>query len=246
MLRSLGIHARVVTGFRGAESKGDGAYVIRQNFAHSWVEALVFHADHWHWRMLDPTPNTAAPPPTPFSWARWWEKTRNKGQTAWKDLILDYESDRQDALLHDTWDWLSKDGGKETAASHGVPLRLLAIVSLSAIAAVPVFWLAYRLWPRGRGRSAARTCDVPFYNRLLALLAGHARLQPQPGQTPREFTDVAGRFLKSSDATAPLADIPARLATLLYRVRYGQQPLSEEEYRSVDAALQRLAAGLAR
>src|SRR5262249_5442063 len=88
MLRSLGIHARIVTGFRGAESRGDGTYVIRQNFAHSWVEALVLRDKHWHWRMLDPTPSTTAPPATPFSWERWWEKTTNKGLAAWKDLIL--------------------------------------------------------------------------------------------------------------------------------------------------------------
>jgi len=33
MLRSQGVQARVVAGFRGAEHKGDGQYVIRQNFA---------------------------------------------------------------------------------------------------------------------------------------------------------------------------------------------------------------------
>jgi hypothetical protein len=246
MLRSHGIHARVVTGFRGAESKGDGTYLIRENFAHSWVEALVFRADHWHWRMLDPTPNTGAPAPSPFSWARWWEKTRNKGQAAWKDLILNYEGEQQDALLHDAWDWLSKDGSKESASGQGVRWRLLTFLTLSVIAAVPVFWLAYRFWPRGRRRSATRVCEVPFYNRLVALLARHARLEPQPAQTPREFADAACRFLKSSDGTAPLAEIPARLASLLYRVRYGRRPLSDEENRSVEAALQRLAAGLAR
>ena len=42
MLRSQGVPSRVVVGFRGRrERSDDGAYVIRQNQAHAWVEILV-------------------------------------------------------------------------------------------------------------------------------------------------------------------------------------------------------------
>jgi hypothetical protein len=78
------------------------------------------------------------------------------------------------------------------------------------------------------------------------LLARHAQLRPQPAQTPREFADAARRFLESAETTAPLAEIPGRIAALLYQVRYGQRPLSEEEIRTVEASLQQLASGLAR
>jgi hypothetical protein len=81
---------------------------------------------------------------------------------------------------------------------------------------------------------------------MLALLARHARLHPQDAQTPREFTEAVRRFLNASPSTAPVAGIPARLAALLYRVRYGEQPLTEEENRSAQAELQRLATGMAR
>jgi protein-glutamine gamma-glutamyltransferase len=245
MLRSHRVHARVITGFRGAENKGDGTYVIRQNFAHSWVEALVLRDSHWHWRLLDPTPSTTAPPPSPFSWARWWERTRNKGAAAWKDLILNYEGEQQDALLHDTWDWFAKGGGTETTGVSGRSWRQLAAIAVATLAFVPAIWLAYCLWPRGRRREAERLSGVPFYNRMLALLARHARMRPQPAQTPREFADAARRWLCASQTTAPLAEIPARIAALLYQVRYGQRPLSEVEHRSAEEALQRLAAGLA-
>jgi hypothetical protein len=41
MLRSLGIPARVVTGFRGGEfNEGDQSYTIRASMAHLWVEVL--------------------------------------------------------------------------------------------------------------------------------------------------------------------------------------------------------------
>jgi hypothetical protein len=46
VLRSVGIPARAVVGYRGAEPVGDaadseGVYLIRQSDAHSWVEALL-------------------------------------------------------------------------------------------------------------------------------------------------------------------------------------------------------------
>src|SRR5262249_13309122 len=41
MLRSHGIPTRIVKGYRGIDDVGGGRYLIRQNHAHSWVEALV-------------------------------------------------------------------------------------------------------------------------------------------------------------------------------------------------------------
>jgi hypothetical protein len=41
MLRSLGIPARVVKGFRGCDSQGDGTYLVRHRHAHAWVEIQV-------------------------------------------------------------------------------------------------------------------------------------------------------------------------------------------------------------
>ncbi|MDX2039280.1 MAG: DUF3488 and transglutaminase-like domain-containing protein [Isosphaeraceae bacterium] len=65
MLRSLGIPARVVNGFRGGDLNDlSNAWIVRQKHAHSWVEALVnppplipydktYKAE---WLVLDPTP----------------------------------------------------------------------------------------------------------------------------------------------------------------------------------------------
>ena len=60
MLRSLGIPARVVNGYLGAEWNPYGEYyVIRQSNAHSWVEA---HFADQGWMRLDPTPAIPRPP----------------------------------------------------------------------------------------------------------------------------------------------------------------------------------------
>jgi transglutaminase-like putative cysteine protease len=63
MLRSVGIPARVVTGFAGGELNTYGGYVIvRQSNAHSWVEALIDGS----WRRFDPTPSVSTQPPSTF------------------------------------------------------------------------------------------------------------------------------------------------------------------------------------
>lgn len=53
MLRSLGIPARIVTGYAGGEKNDIGDYIIiRQRDAHSWVEAEI----GGKWERFDPTP----------------------------------------------------------------------------------------------------------------------------------------------------------------------------------------------
>ena len=59
MLRSLGIPARVVSGYRGGEwEAGDESYIVRKNMAHLWVE--VYFIGHG-WVMFDPTPDVDLP-----------------------------------------------------------------------------------------------------------------------------------------------------------------------------------------
>jgi protein-glutamine gamma-glutamyltransferase len=41
MMRSVGIPARIVIGFRGCELDDDGRYIIRQEMAHAWCEVLI-------------------------------------------------------------------------------------------------------------------------------------------------------------------------------------------------------------
>ena len=58
MLRSQGIPARLVTGFLGGEyNPVEGYFLVRQQSAHAWVEALV----DGRWQIYDPTPFDGRP-----------------------------------------------------------------------------------------------------------------------------------------------------------------------------------------
>src|SRR5438445_9755844 len=57
LLRRGGVPARVATGFApGGYSRSRGEYVVRDNDAHSWVEAYF---EPYGWVPFDPTPPTA-------------------------------------------------------------------------------------------------------------------------------------------------------------------------------------------
>lgn len=59
LLRASGIHARLVTGFLEGDWNGLGNYfIVRQQDAHSWVEAYI---EGTGWVRFDPTPSSPAP-----------------------------------------------------------------------------------------------------------------------------------------------------------------------------------------
>jgi transglutaminase-like putative cysteine protease len=61
LLRTLGIPARVVTGFSGGELNKYGGYIIvRESNAHSWVEAAIDNK----WMRFDPTPSVSVERPS--------------------------------------------------------------------------------------------------------------------------------------------------------------------------------------
>lgn len=64
MVRSLGVPARVVSGYRGGDwDASDESYTITNNMAHLWVE--VYFPDYG-WIVFDPTPSDAELVRTPF------------------------------------------------------------------------------------------------------------------------------------------------------------------------------------
>jgi Domain of unknown function (DUF4129) len=85
---------------------------------------------------------------------------------------------------------------------------------------------------------------VAVYARLLALLARHAGLVPQPAQTPRELAAAAAGAIRGHPSAAALAGVPDRVVDLLYRVRFGGRPLDEAEAAALGARLDELEAAL--
>ncbi|HKI35906.1 MAG TPA: transglutaminaseTgpA domain-containing protein [Gemmataceae bacterium] len=244
MLRSLGLPARVVLGFRGCEHLGGGHYQVLSSQAHAWVEVLVGRPGPegttlWHWLTLDPTPSAEEVPRPSFSLVRWWEKHGDASAALWRDYIVEYNPNTQGNVvlgaLSDSF------AGTEESLPNSPAAGLLvgAAVALGAVAlgAGCLVW-----FKRRRPARARHVSRVPFYARLLDVLARRHGLRPLPAQTAREFAAEAGRILREQPATAGLAELPARLAELFYRVAYGGRPLTDDEAHAVQRELDALAA----
>ncbi|MGH7172991.1 MAG: transglutaminase domain-containing protein, partial [Gemmataceae bacterium] len=268
MLRSVGIPARVVKGFRGCESVGDGHYVVRHRHAHAWVEMLIprkrgrgtrgegrqrnpdlSRSSFFDWLELDPTPAASAPDASRFSLAYFWEGIQRFVHEGWQTLIVDYNAEEQ----ADLWDMLQSSRR----------LSMLPWLALAAPVIVALFCLGVflRRLLRPRRTRDVRLSDSPafyqrllhilgfvrlsdstaFYQRLLHILGLYASLRPSFGQTPREYGATARNFLQAHPGLAALAELPIRVVDLFYRVRFGGQPLREDERQTLDAELDHFA-----
>jgi hypothetical protein len=244
MLRSQGIAARVVKGFRGADRHDDGTYEVRQSHAHSWVETLVQRPGpeglpEWHWLTLDPTPVVEAKP-RERSLTNWWASNQFNALGFWKKFIVEYDADLQESLVADLYARLIS--GKRSGWFRG--WRGLG-VGLALAAAVVGVWRVRRARRRLPHPGTARALKAAFYQRLLALLARHRQLRPQPAQTPREFGSAVQRVLAERATTVGLAELPKQIVASLYRVRYGGETLSPAEDKEIEHQLDRLEAALA-
>lgn len=239
MLRSQGIPARVVKGFRGADSQGEGKYTVRQSHAHAWVEVLVLHPGgppgRYDWLTLNPTPDSGPLPERGHGFAllRWWHALQRRARVWWRELILGYNTSLQEDLLA----YLGAGPGLRAAVA-GARLGLLVLLALGGLV-----WAVRRLRQRLRRAVPAGESLFPWYARLLRLLARHG-LEPGPSQTPREFGAAARRALAALPAAAPLADLPETVADLYYRARFGGRAPAEDEGRTLDARLDLLEAAL--
>jgi transglutaminase-like putative cysteine protease len=244
MLRSLGVPARVVKGYRGAESQGDGLYFVRFSQAHSWVEVLVpaRGGGTWQWLTLDPTPPLPTTTAEAFSWARWLSDTWSSGQALWKNFILEYNSDQQGQSATQLWARLT---GPATLRTLGSTLGVAILGVGTMLAVLGGGRLARRWWPR---RKAAAPRQRPpargSYARLLTVLARHCRLRPRPAQTPHEFATACQAHLGRWPETTALAALPLRVVELFYRARFGGQDVSEAERRAVEQDVVRLETAL--
>ena len=115
LMRSLGIPARVVTGYQGGELNPiDGFVTVRQSDAHAWAEVWLQGRG---WSRVDPTAVVAPVrgrrgdggrahgrirPDRDLrnrDWVRVWRFNREAVQNSWNQWVLSYSQERQRALV---------------------------------------------------------------------------------------------------------------------------------------------------
>ena len=136
MLRQQGIPARIVNGFLGADYNSVGGYwAVRQNYAHSWVEAYFPGAG---WVQFDPTPGSpAVQMPASTLWTT-LSMSLDTLRLAWFRWVVEYDFEKQASLLRDAFEQTQQSSGADPARFSDGARELFWLVFRRAKAS---FWL---------------------------------------------------------------------------------------------------------
>lgn len=241
MLRTLGIPARLATGFLPGEWNDFGNYyMVRQRDAHAWVEVYFPHSG---WVTFDPTPSEFVSVPNPV-----WTKVGmilDSLRLKWDRFVIQYSfrdqiavaqglRNQTDRVREEASVWLATVRRWVTELRTGVvghtPPYVWLLLGLVAVCAglVGLYCLVRNrgaLRPGGRSsglQSAEQRTIVRVYSQMLRLLTARG-ISKTVSSTPLEFArSVAQEWSMASRFVDPV--------TQLYcRVRFGQQALSPSE-----------------
>lgn len=238
MLRSLGVPARVVSGYRGGEwSSSDQSYTVRRNMAHLWVEVLF---PEFGWVRFDPSPQRGEYSTNTYSeFARMLSSKVLQAKMFWYQQVVGFsrgfQLDTLKNLALNPIGWMI--GGDSFEADIGAPAArrigplawLLILLGMAAGLAVLVFFgLPHARQFRGWGvageyaLSSDQERAVRLYRRLCNKLAkAGAELG---GKTAEELREELLLFPWIDEGTA------TQVLQVYNEVRFGARPLSLAAY----------------
>ncbi|MEW6356311.1 MAG: DUF3488 and transglutaminase-like domain-containing protein [Planctomycetota bacterium] len=264
MLRALGIPARMVNGFHGGEwNEFGGFYIVRQNNAHSWVEAYFEDSG---WQTFDPTPAVAEALPFGRRIASLARRLTDFLDVTWVNLFIAYSRDDQkeffgvkaqnalnsngfkilegfaDRLLTPIANFLAK-GPKETEdeedkAEQSAIVKagkVLAVLVLTIPAVAVIVYFTFTVIHLLFRRRLKLDAPGLLYERFSAAMVKRG-FRRKPGQTPWEFAEqiIASIPQWTEDIRA--------ITSQFCKARYGCRRLSSEIVEDLKKRIGRLAA----
>ena len=260
LCRSVGVPARLVTGFRASEFNGlGGYYVVRQTNAHAWTE--VYAGPERGWMTLDATPpeEVSAEHETPAGLLASIRQAYEHVEFAWIRTVVAFDSRTQQSVLEiinrtvDVSFRAVEDAADDAwAAVLAAPRRLglsrtyLLVLALSAVGLGLASFILLRLFfarrrrlarlqlrrlPHDQRRSLGR--ELSFYLYMLDLLERHGHRRPA-WQSPHHFAIELTR-------KHPLTFDPVvALTELFYDVRFGRRRLDAPARQRIRVHLKQL------
>jgi hypothetical protein len=267
MLRSVGIPARMISGFKGGNFDAKtGLFEVRQLHAHTWVEGYVDD----RWRTYDPTPGLRdesvkeKEEQVASSFGSLIDSSRNlwgQSMQMTKDQQQEYLYQPIRERAYHAWSLASGVLSGQISAGellrNSLPRRdrwfswqgglVTVMLGLTVIAGTRaargvIAWNARRKLREGE---LTRTrAYVEFFERLLKIFA-QSGYHPRAGQTPREFlADVLLDLRRKQPSAGPDLVATRELVEWYYGVRFGDQQLTDSQVEEVTRRLTRLEADL--
>jgi hypothetical protein len=263
MCRAVDVPSRLVSGFKGGEIGFAGRFVVQQRHAHAWVEAMT---ETQNWVTLDATPGDArqASVEEVEQSRSTWDRVRDGTTSFWNKYVVDFSVERQQEEFYAP---LTDSGAKMLARlkalfENGPPVMqaigqlltdprqwfsLRGLIALIVLGLTGTgFYFAVRLVRRfllgirsvSTQTSQRTTLTVEFYERLVRTLK-QLGFERGVAQTPQEFSSDMAIQLPQADVRR----IPLQVVDQFYKIRFGEQQLSEQELVEVDEWLTRLEQG---
>ncbi|QEL16885.1 transglutaminase TgpA family protein [Limnoglobus roseus] len=235
MLRGVGIPAQFVLGYRGCEQLEVGQYLVRQDHAHAWAEALLSRKipgtddREWYWKALDPTATSSDTDASLQNIAN----TSKQGSRLFNLFITGLTPETQKQLIQDVQEF----GEQNLWPAVGGLMLIFA-----GLAVVPL--IRNRRRPTVAVAAVAIVDPVPWFTRLVELLTKHGHPWAS-GQTPAEFARSAAAWLNDRPQTPAVAGVPVAIADALDQSRYAGRTFTQEDANRVKADLLRLETALA-
>src|SRR5689334_3359293 len=235
LLRTHGIAARLVNGFLPGEyNDAAGAYTVRQQDAHSWVE--VYFPETRSWVTFDPTPPAGRTEPVRTGLTGQLQKYGEAIELLWFQYVVGYDKQEQRSLatsiqrsVFDYGRMASNILSTFSSYLNGNVLAVVAGVTAFALTLLLAFF-SKRIWRWTRAGLVRATADgraysnIQFYERLVSLMEQRG-VSRDKHLTPLEFANT----LRSNDVMV--------ITRAYNRVRFGGEKLSATERKEVERAL---------
>lgn len=246
MLRTVGIPARLVTGFLPGEWNEFGHYyAVRQQDAHAWVEVWFPRSG---WVAFDPTPSVIKPLPSPLF--KQMGGLIDSLRLKWDRFVIHYSFydqmtvaqglRNQGASLRTHFSsvlgmlngWLAPQREAEAVRTlHPWPAAGFVFLCVACV-------LLLRILLKRRGVKAAffnrNLPSIRLYERMLVVLAARG-MRKSSAATPLEF---CAQVCHECHAAGPFV---RELTALYYRGRFGQESLSLYDLQEAEQLLTKLA-----
>jgi len=233
MVRSLGIPARVVSGYRGGTwDSSDRSYTITEDMAHLWTE--IYFSDVG-WIAFDPSPMDREEDIFALSRvSRAYSRYMLKARLIWLRRVVAYDQRRQGESIREFSARLFRSGGEAwgrmKSPDHRVQIGGASQQVFVGIAVVAAF--SALVWAGFRGRTRDRTRRLPLSadQRRAAKLYARLRRKLRRLGVPCEGL-TAEEVARSAEALAlnDRAVVPAGLE-LYNAARFGRRNFGVGEY----------------
>jgi protein-glutamine gamma-glutamyltransferase len=260
MCQSLGVPARLVTGFKVDEFNNVGGYwVMRESQAHAWVEVLTPRG----WIRFDPT--NSGESATVAAQPGFWKSVGNFFEyldQAWASNVVAYDASSRTSLLERVEgqmqnsvartsnllsDSKSNLGSFKSLNLYSISslIILVSLVLLGVGLAIAVGVYLFQQWQLRRrahriglgeldpNTQIALARQLGFFDQLVRNLE-RRNVKRQPHQTPLEFSQSLS-FLPAESHR-----MIVRLTELFYRIRFGQLQVKPDLRRRLTKLVDRL------